>query len=305
MKPGAEYKPDKTSSQTPSHTAPNIPCRRCRGQPTNRVPRCSRSLPTSVRRPVMPTNHETAPRSDDSLKQPGCVLVMQKAMTGPPNAGYIWEQHCEKDLVKLGWTVLESDPSAYYIDNGPHWDRSLRNTDDLSLLAISQQYLDKVRKRLERTWNVTRQPLLPGTSVKYLGMKITRDTNCDITISNPALITNLLAANGLNYCNPSPTPHIAGQDTSKTTDADILTDKIAFQSSLGSCRFLADTKHPQIDFFIGSLGRHAHNTSNRRCRPQARTPLPQGLARWMPTIPTRQRTDGPGGLQRSRLGTVH
>jgi hypothetical protein len=77
-------------------------------------------------------------------------------------------------------------------------------------------------------------------------MKITRDTNGDITISNPAFITNLLAANGLNYFNPSPIPHIDCQDTSKTTDADILTDKTAYQSTLESCRFLADTKHPQL-----------------------------------------------------------
>jgi hypothetical protein len=125
------------------------------------------------------------PRSDGSLKHPECVLVMQKAMTGTPNAGYLWEQNCEKDLVKLGWTVLENEPSAYYINNGPHWARLLRNTNDLSLQARSQQYLDKVRKQLERTWSVTRQPLLPGTSVEHLSMKITRENNGDITISNP------------------------------------------------------------------------------------------------------------------------
>jgi hypothetical protein len=88
-------------------------------------------------------------------------------------------------------------------------------------------------------------------------MKITRDTNGDITISNLPLITNLLAANGLNDRSPSPTPHIDGQDTFKTTDADILTGKTAYRSKLGSCRFLADTTHPQLAFIIGSLGRHA------------------------------------------------
>jgi hypothetical protein len=73
---------------------------------------------------------------------------MQQAMTGASNAGYLWEQHCEKDHVKLGWTVLENEPSAYYIYNGSHCARLLRN-DDLSLQASSQQYLDKVRKQLE------------------------------------------------------------------------------------------------------------------------------------------------------------
>jgi hypothetical protein len=94
-------------------------------------------------------------------------------------------------------------------------------------------------------------------------MKITRDTNGDINISNPAFTTNLLAANGFNDCNPSPTPRIDGQDTFKTTDADILTGKTAYQSTLGSCRFLADTTHLQLAFIIGSLGRHARNPSTR------------------------------------------
>jgi hypothetical protein len=76
--------------------------------------------------------------------------------------------HREKDLVKRQWTVLENEPSANYIDNGPHWARLLRNTDDPPLQASSQQYLDKVREQLERTWIITRQPLLPGTSVKHL-----------------------------------------------------------------------------------------------------------------------------------------
>jgi hypothetical protein len=116
---------------------------------------------------------------------------------------------------------------------------------------------------MERTWKVSRQPLISGTSVKHLGIQITRDPTGDITISNLALIINLLAANGLNDCNPSPTPHIDGQDTFKATDADILTDKTAHQSTLGSCRFLADTTHPQIAFIIGSLGLHAHNPSTR------------------------------------------
>jgi hypothetical protein len=60
-------------------------------------------------------------RSDGSPKHPVCVLAILKAMTGAPNAGYLWEQHCEKDLVKLRCTVLENEPSAYYISNGPYW----------------------------------------------------------------------------------------------------------------------------------------------------------------------------------------
>jgi hypothetical protein len=62
------------------------------------------------------------PRSDGSLKHPGCVLVMQKSMIAAPNAGYLWEQHCEKDLANFG---------------GPYWRTShLRITLTMNLTGL-------------------------------------------------------------------------------------------------------------------------------------------------------------------------
>jgi hypothetical protein len=188
------------------------------------------------------------PRSDGSLKHPFCVLVMQKAMTGAPNAGYLWEQHCEKDLVKLGWTVLENEPSAYYINNGPHWTHLLRSTDDLSLHASSQQYLDKVRKQLERPWNVTRQPLLPGTSVKHLGMEITRDNNDDITISSqrsgradfsptPRILSSLLLQD-----HSVATPIIRSSDTMPPSSSYFVTSR--------ACKMEAFDSHTPTDRWL-------------------------------------------------------
>jgi Reverse transcriptase (RNA-dependent DNA polymerase) len=118
MKPGAEYNPDKTSSQTPSHTALRIFLAAGAAGSLQieflDVPGAyPRADADSSCRPTM----RQLPRSDGSLQHPGCVLVMQKAMIGAPNAGYLWEQHCEMNLVKLGWTGLENEPSAYYINN--------------------------------------------------------------------------------------------------------------------------------------------------------------------------------------------
>jgi hypothetical protein len=59
-------------------------------------------------------------------------------------------------------------------------------------------------------------------------MKIARASNCDITVSKPTFIINLLAKNGLIDCNSSPTPDIGGHDTSKTTENDILSDTATF-----------------------------------------------------------------------------
>jgi hypothetical protein len=37
-----------------------------------------------------------------TIVSPGMRPCHAESMTGAPNAGYLWEQHCEKDLVKLG-----------------------------------------------------------------------------------------------------------------------------------------------------------------------------------------------------------
>jgi Reverse transcriptase (RNA-dependent DNA polymerase) len=139
MKPGAEYNPDKTSSQTTFLTALRIfLAAGAAGSLPIEFLDVSGAYPRAYANPSCRQIMRQLPRSDGSLKHPGCVLVMQKAMTGAPNAGYLWKQQCEKDLVKIGWTVLENEPSAYCIINGPHWARLLRNTDDLSLQASSQ-----------------------------------------------------------------------------------------------------------------------------------------------------------------------
>jgi hypothetical protein len=100
MKPGTEYDPDKTSSQTPSHMALILYI--AAGGAGN-LPIEFLDVPGAYpRADADPSCRQTMiqlPRSDGSLKHPGCVLAMQKAMKGAQNAVYLWEQHCEKDLV--------------------------------------------------------------------------------------------------------------------------------------------------------------------------------------------------------------
>jgi hypothetical protein len=77
-------------------------------------------------------------------------------------------------------------------------------------------------------------------------------------MTNPKAIHRMLQAQGLQDCNPAPTPHIDGHDMSNMkTDEDIINIK-TYQSILGSCWFLADTTHPEIAYITGIAGQHAH-----------------------------------------------
>jgi hypothetical protein len=184
-------------------------------------------------------------------------------MTGAPNAGYLWERKCEEDLARLDWTVLDGQPSAHYIASGKDWARLLRNKYYLSLQASNTAYLDKVLAPLKNAWQVARQRLTSGTTIRHLGLLVARHDKGDITIANPTLINAILTTAGLSECNPAPTPHLDGHDTSQTRAAESPVDVKSFQSTLGACRFLADTTHPDIAFQIGVLGHAAHNPCTR------------------------------------------
>jgi hypothetical protein len=49
----------------------------------------------------------------------------------------------------MGWAILDTEPSAYYISEGRHWERLQRTRDDLSLQSSRHDYLNKVRAPLE------------------------------------------------------------------------------------------------------------------------------------------------------------
>jgi hypothetical protein len=95
MKLGAEYNPDKTSSQTPSHTALRIFfASNAAGSLPLEFLDFSGACPRAEADPSFRQTMRQLQRSDGSLKHPGCILVM-KAKTGAPSSGYLWEQHCE------------------------------------------------------------------------------------------------------------------------------------------------------------------------------------------------------------------
>jgi Reverse transcriptase (RNA-dependent DNA polymerase) len=122
MKPGSEFNPAQTSSQTPSHTAFRlfIALGAAQDLPINFLD-VPGAYPRAHADPACRQTMLQPPRSNGQLKHPGKVCVMQRAMTGAPNAGHLWERKCEEDLARLGWTVLDAEPSAYYIASGKDW----------------------------------------------------------------------------------------------------------------------------------------------------------------------------------------
>jgi hypothetical protein len=75
--------------------------------------------------------------------------------------------------------------------------------------------------------------------------------------ANPKDTHSMLKAQGLQDCNPVPTPHIEGHDMSDMKTDEDISNLNTNQSVLGSCRFLANTIHPENAYNTGIAGQHA------------------------------------------------
>jgi hypothetical protein len=163
-----------------------------------------------------------------------------------------------------GWHTVPCEPATFFIKQGNEWARMIANTDDFAVFASTQNYLDQIRAPFEKEWKITIQRFTPEMSIiQHAGLKIQNLPNGSISMTNPKAIQNILQAQGLQDCNPAPTPHIAGMTWALRNPTKRLIDVTTYKSILGSCRFLADTTHPEIAYITGIAGQHAHNPTAR------------------------------------------
>lgn len=91
---------------------------------------------------------------------------------------------------------------------------------------------------------------------QHVGLKITKLQSCAIQIANLKIIHKLLSDNGLTGCNPVQVPYVIDADLSARRPEETQADKKAYQSFVGTLRFIPDKTHPGIAFIVDVLGRH-------------------------------------------------
>jgi hypothetical protein len=191
-------------------------------------------------------------------------MCHQKGDEGANDAGQLWARHRNAKFHSWGWTTVPCEPATFVINHGKEWARLIANTDYFAVSASSQSYLNIIRVPFENEWKITIQRFTAENPTKqHARIKIQKLPDGSISMTNPKAIYSMLQAQGLQDCNPAPTPHIDGHDMSDMkADEDMINLK-TYQSILGSCRFLADTTHPEIAYITGIGGQHAHRPTAR------------------------------------------
>jgi hypothetical protein len=98
--------------------------------------------------------------------------------------------------------------------------------------ASSKYYLNIIRVPFEKEWKITIQRFTAENLIIQLaGIKIQQFPDGSIYMTNPKAIHSMLQTQGLQDCNPVPTPHIDGHDMSDMqADEDMITSKLTNQS---------------------------------------------------------------------------
>lgn len=106
-------------------------------------------------------------------------------------------------------------------------------------------------------------PISADQSFQHVGLKITKLATGGLKISNPKIIQRLLVDHGLTDCNPTTLPYTISADLSARKPNEATADKKAYQTAVGTLRFIADTTHPGLAWILGILGRHLHDPAPR------------------------------------------
>jgi hypothetical protein len=252
MIPGVEYDSEIISAQTPSHTSLRLL--------VALIAACGAVMESwdvpgaNLQADADPNYRQTIiqpPRSDGSYEALGHVCAIKKAMQGSNDAGQLWARHRNAKFHSLGWTTVPCEPATFFINHGKEWARLIANNDDFAVSASSQSHLNIILVPFEKKWKITIQRFTAENPIiqnywATTGIKIQQFPDGSISMTNPKAIHSMQEAQGLQDCNLAPTPHIDGHDMSDMqVDEDMINFK-TYQSILGSCRFLADTTHPEI-----------------------------------------------------------
>jgi hypothetical protein len=192
-------------------------------------------------------------------------LKLIKNLYGSKAAGRVWQQHLFQGLADIGFTQSETDECVFYKDHTIF----MVYTDDGILCGPDQEQIEKCLYELGKRFEITDE----GDIDEYLGVKVTRLPNGQITLTQPHLIDSIIADMGFKEntkSKPTPAPSTASLD--RDTAGTPHSESWDFRSVIGKLNFLEKSTRPDIAFRCPSM-RQVLSAIQRRVIRQLRDTL--------------------------------
>jgi hypothetical protein len=187
---------------------------------------------------------------------PNWVWLLLKSIYGLRQASRIWQETLHAALMELGFTQLESDPCVYI-----RYPQGEVGREENIVIAIHVDDFLLAGKRI--AINLFKSQIAKFFDIKDIGVaKMIVGIQVDqspyrISINQGNYVNELLLAQGMQDCNPSPIP-LSGGELKKIALCDPVSLKLLpspkeFQHLTGKFQYLAGGSRPEISFSVSQL----------------------------------------------------
>jgi hypothetical protein len=199
------------------------------------------------------------PRGFTSQRPGRTCLRLKKSQYGLTVAPHLWHQHLIAALKEMGFKQCSLDQCLLYKENV----LVIVYVDDVGVAAPTEALLDGFVEDLRaRGFELTKE----GSFSEFLGIKF--EENKDegtITMTQKGLIKKIIAATGLEDCNPNRQPAAAAA-LGIDPDGEPYSEPWNYPSIVGMLLYLTTNTRPDIAFAVSQVARFNHNPKQSHAR---------------------------------------
>jgi len=178
------------------------------------------------------------------------VLQLIKNLYGQKQAGRVWYLWMTERLLRMGFTQSNIDPCVFYYKGTV----MLVYVDDTILLGPTREGINTVMQLLHSQFSIEDE----GEISDYLGVKVTKNQDGTITLSQPHLVKSILSdlhlldnKQATSRTLPALTTKILHPDTQGTP----FDNSFHYRSVIGKLNFLEKSTRPDIAYAVRQCAR--------------------------------------------------
>jgi hypothetical protein len=182
------------------------------------------------------------------IKYPnGSVYELYKYIYGLKQSGLEWQKNITKTLTKLGYHKSRNDPLVFFYRKSTDFVIMTLYVDDFYVISNRESFLYRLHGELEGVYGTVSMTM--GNDLAYLGMRIVRNDDKTVFISQPGYAKKLcdafLEADDRLIAK---TPMMVNE--SERCDDSQLVDQTNFMRIVGGINYLAQCTRPDILYAI-------------------------------------------------------
>jgi hypothetical protein len=191
------------------------------------------------------------PRGFASTRPGRTCLRLIKSIYGTRIAPKLWFEHLFTAFFDMGFIQSKLDPCLLFKKDI----MIVVYCDDCGIASKETKEIDNLIKDFERRgFQLTRE----GSFSEFLGIKFEKGDNGAISMTQKGLINKIIAATGMEQCNPNWTPATQlalGIDP----DGEEMTDSWNYRSIVGMLLYLSTNTRCDISFAVSQVARFSQN----------------------------------------------